>query len=541
MRDGVKLATDIYRPDGPGRYPVVLVRTPYLKGTTSSYAEDGLWWAEHGYAYVIQDVRGRGDSDGVFYPIVNEANDGYDTQTWVGQQPWSTGRIGTLGSSYLGWTQVYTAGLNNPYLKAMIPTVVPADPFRDIPYAHGVLWVTMIDWLAYLDGHTLQDISGIEDATLKTLPLSDLDRRVGRSLPAWRDWVAHPTLDGYWKAQSYQENYLSSRIPGLHVTGWYDDVLVGTLENFVNLTTRAADPTTRKQQWLLIGPWGHRINQTRKLGAIDFGSDSLIDFRGIEARWFDHWLKGADNGVDREPHVRIFIMGANYWRDENEWPIARTTYVKYFLHSKGKANSVRGDGVLSSAGPSAREAPDRYTYDPADPVPFLTSPGFSQSGGPDDYQQVEHRQDVLVYTAAPFTAPTEICGPLRVTLAAASSARDTDWVAKILDVHPDGFAQRLNDGVVRARFRHSDTHEEFLTPGKVETYEIDAWATCIEMEAGHRLRLEISSSAFPKFAPNTNTGGVAANETRSLPAEQTVFHDTTRTSYLSLPIVPARR
>jgi len=474
----------------------------------------------------------------VFYPIVNEALDGYDTQTWAGQQRWSTGRVGTLGSSYLGWTQVYTASLNNPHLAAMIPTVTPPDPFRNIPYSHGALVPIMINWLAFLDGHVLQDISRIDAATLKTRPLVDLDRRVGRTLPVWHEWLAHPVLDGYWQAQSYQEKYLNSRVPGMHVSGWYDDVLVGTLENFVNLTTRAADATARKQQWLLVGPWGHHVNQSQKFGAIDFGADSLIDFRELQARWFDHWLKGVDNGVEREPRVHIFVMGINKWRDENEWPIARTQYVRYFLHSKGKANSVRGDGVLSTTNPGPSDGPDRYEYNPNDPVPFLTPPGFSQAGGPDDYREVEQRHDVLVYTSAPWREPTLICGPLRVTLTAASSARDTDWTAKILDVHPDGFAQRLNDGVVKARFRHSDTHEEFLTPGKAETYEIDAWATCIEMQPGHRLRLEISSSAFPKFAPNMNTGEVAATSTRSVVAEQTVFHDSRRMSYLLVPIVP---
>lgn len=541
MRDGVKLSADVYRPSAPGKYPVVLVRTPYIKGQESVGAEHALWWTERGYAFVIQDVRGRGDSEGDFYPIVHEANDGYDTQTWAGEQPWSSGRVGTIGSSYVAWTQVYTAGLNNPHVGAMVPTVVPADPFRNIPYDHGVLWVTLINWLAFLDGHVAQDLSPVDDVALvKTLPLSTLDRRFGRSIRAWQDWVAHPVLDQYWADQSYQEKYLDSRIPNLHVTGWYDDVLIGTLENYVNLTTRAKDVATRSNQRLIVGPWPHRINQSRRMGKMDFGPGSIIDFRETQARWFDYWLKGIANGVDTEPRVRLFVMGANEWRTENEWPIARTQYVKYFLHSKGKANSVLGDGVLSTETPAGQQQPDRFAYDPGDPVPYITAPGFSQIGGPDDYQQIEHRQDVLVYTAKPFTAPTEICGPLRVKLVAASSARDTDWTAKILDVHPDGTALRLNDGVVRARFRNSDTGADFLTPGKAETYEINAWATCIQMQAGHRLRLEISSSAFPKYAPNLNTGGVAAEETKGIPANQTVFHDKTRLSYLLVPIVPAK-
>jgi hypothetical protein len=366
----------------------------------------------------------------------------------------------------------------------------------------------------------------------------DLDRLYGRRFKSWHDWVAHPTLDDYWRAQGYQENYLKSRVPGMHVTGWYDDVLVGSLENYMNLTTRAVDPSARKQQWIIIGPWPHMVDQSRTLGPIDFGPSAVIGLRDVELRWFDHWLKGIDNGVDRDPHVRIFVMGANEWRTENEWPIARTRYVKYFLHSAGKANTLRGDGVLSPTEPSPREPVDHFNYDPADPTPFITPPTFAQMGGPDDYRQVEHRQDVLVYTSSAFDSPVEMCGPLRVTLAAASSARDTDWTAMILDVHPDGFAQRLNDGIVRAKFRHSDSKPELLTPGKAETYEIDAWATCVELQRGHRLRVDISSSAFPKFQPNLNTGGDDGVGTERLTAAQTVYHERTRASYLVVPIVP---
>jgi putative CocE/NonD family hydrolase len=539
MRDGATLSADIYRPAGPGRFPVVLVRTPYLDLGTGSQ-EDGQFWAEHGYAYVIQDVRGRGSSDGSFYPLVHEANDGYDTQTWLGTQPWSSGRVGTLGSSYLGWTQVYTAGLNNPHLAAMVPTVAPPDPFRNIPYQHGVFSPTLIEWLVLLDGHVLQKTPlGYAREQLRSLPLADMDRLYGRRLPAWHDWVAHPALDDYWAAQSYQDNYLKSRVPGLHVTGWYDDVLIGTLENYANLTTRAVDPAARKLQWLIVGPWPHAVDQGRSIGQVDFGPTAVIGLRDVELQWFDHWLKGIDNGMDREPHVRIFVMGANRWRTENEWPMARTRYVKFFLHSSGKANTLRGDGVLSPDEPAPREPADQFTYDPADPVPFVTPPTFAQLGGPDDYREVEHRQDVLVYTSTPFGEPTEVCGPLRVHLVAASSARDTDWTAKVVDVHPDGYAQRLNDGIVRARFRHSDSKPQLLTPGKAEAYEIDAWATCIELQAGHRLRLEISSSEFPKFMPNLNTGEDDGTGTQRMIAAQTVFHDKARPSYVVVPIVPA--
>jgi hypothetical protein len=537
MRDGVTLSADVFRPDTPGKFPVILVRTPY-DNASPSYARQGLFWASRGYAFVIQDVRGRGESGGEFYPLVNEAEDGYDTQSWCGTAPWSSGKVGTTGGSYLGWTQVYSAGLKNPYLAAMISIATPPDPTRNFPIQHGVYGPTTVSWLAYISGKTLQDTSHIDlIAAYEALPLREMDERFGRRIPAWRDWFDHPTLDAYWKKVSYQEQLLESTVPTLHVSGWYDDVLVGTTENYVNLVTRAVSEGARRNQWLLIGPWGHRVNTTRKLSEVDFGPEALIDFDAVQLRWFDRWLKGERNGVESDPKVRLFVMGENRWRDENEWPIARTRYVEYFLHSGGRANSRFGDGRLDTRAP-AEEPEDSFRYDPEDPVAFITEPNFSQVGGPDDYRAVERRDDVLVYSTEPLLQPLEVCGPLRVQLYAATSARDTDWTAKVLDVHPDGFAQRLNDGIVRARYRNGMEKEAFVEPGRVESYEIDAWSTCVLLGEGHRLRLEISSSAFPKFDRNLNTGGPIGKEKEGVVAEQTVYHDRARPSRVVIPVVP---
>jgi putative CocE/NonD family hydrolase len=265
----------------------------------------------------------------------------------------------------------------------------------------------------------------------------------------------------------------------------------------------------------------------------------VIDLEELQLQWFAHWLEGQDNGVDAWPKVRIFVMGENQWRDENEWPLARTEYTKYFLRSRGRANSRFGDGTLSLETPGS-EPPDRYRYDPRDPVPFLTEPNFSQIGGPDDYRAVERRDDVLAYDGPVLEDAIEICGPLRVKLYAASSARDTDWTAKLLDVRPDGYAQRLNDGIVRARFRRSLAREEFLEPGAVEEYDIDCWSTCILLGKGHRLRLEISSSAFPKFDRNLNTGGPIGKEKEGIVADQTVYHDKEHLSHVLVPVIPRR-
>jgi putative CocE/NonD family hydrolase len=536
MRDGVHLSADVFRPDAPGRFPVILVRTPY-DNASPGYAQQGLFWASQGYVYVVQDVRGRGESEGEFYPLVYEAADGYDTQTWCGTAPWSNGKVGTTGGSYLGWTQVYSAGLRNPHLAAMVSIVTPPDPTRNFPVQHGVYNPTTVSWLAYVSGKTLQDTSHIDlMAAYRTLPLRDMDRAFGREIRAWKDWLDHPTLDEYWKEQSYQDQLLEATVPILHVSGWYDDVLVGTTENYVNMTTRATTPEARGRQWLLVGPWGHRINSSRRMGNIDFGPGALIDFDSVQLRWFDHWLKGENNGVPSDPKVRVFVMGENEWRDENEWPIARTRTVEYYLRSGGRANSLFGDGRLDTIAPGD-EPPDEFRYDPENAVPFITEPNFSQVGGPDDYRPVERRDDVLVYSTAALTEPLEVCGPLRVRLHAASSAPDTDWTAKILDVHPDGFAQRLNDGIVRARYRLSMEKESFLEPGRVEEYEIDAWSTCVLLKEGHQLRLEISSSAFPKFDRNLNTGGPIGKETKGIVAEQSVYHDRARPSRVFLPVV----
>jgi hypothetical protein len=287
---------------------------------------------------------------------------------------------------------------------------------------------------------------------------------------------------------------------------------------------------------MLIGPWGHAVNRDRKLGPIDFGPRAVVNLDSLYHRWFDRWLKDQPNGVERDPRVRIFVMEENRWRDEADWPLARTRFVRFYLKSRGRANSRLGDGSLDSTPPGSLP-PDRYRADPMNAFPFVTDDAFSQIGGPDDYRSVEERRDVLVYTSAPLPRPVEVCGPLSVRLFAASSARDTDWATKVLAVRPSGFAQRLNDGIVRARFRHGWDREVFLEPGKVEQYDVDNWSTCIRLGVGWRLRLEVASHAFPKFDRNLQTGGPIGKEATAVVAEQTIYHDRERASYLLLPIV----
>ncbi len=372
----------------------------------------------------------------------------------------------------------------------------------------------------------------------KHLPQVDMDDAAGRHMPFWKELFKHTKLDDWWEPCRYQNKFDKVNVPILHISGWYDDEQVGTPLNFHGMTTKRV-AGVRPYQKLVMGPWPHRVNSTSKLGKVDFGKSAIIDMDGLQMRWFDRWLKGIDNGVDKEPKVRIFVMGANQWRDEQEWPLPGTQWTKVYLQSKGHANTREGDGILSTD-PPAMQTSDHFDYDPANPTPFLTEPSFAQIGGPDDYREVETRSDVLVYSTDALVADMEVSGPVRAKIYAASSAPDTDFMVKLIDVWPDGFAQRLCDGMVRARFRDGMDKPTLIEPGKVYAYDVDCWNTCQLFKKGHRIRVEIASSAFPKFSRNQNTGealGVTAN---MKVARQIILHDGEHPSHVLLPVIPAR-
>jgi hypothetical protein len=533
MRDGTTLSAIVCLPSGTGPFPCVLTRSCYTKWA-APVRERSHFWTSAGYAFVLQDVRGRGDSTGDFYPLVNEQADGFDTLEWIAAQPWSDGRVVMIGGSYGGWTQLYLASTNHPLLVALSPAATPPDPDRSFPVHHGIPVPSAAAWLATLDGHTNQDLASCDvPGAFKKLPIIDFDTHIGRRLGAWRDWISNAPGTSYWLGQRYQQALLQSRMPMLHVSGWYDDCLIGTLENFSALTTRANTAEARGAQRMIVGPWLHGATGQRRVGDLDFGPAAELQLADLQRRWFDGRLKGE---VDSSPRVRLFVMGRNTWLEENEWPLARTSYLPYYLHSGGRANSRNGDGTLSPE-PPGDEPGDRFRYDPSNPVPYSADFDWRQVGGPDDCAALEQRTDMLVYTSAPFAEPLLICGPLKVRLYAASSAHDTDWTAKVLDVYPDGRAIRLNDGVVRARFRQGTDHEQFLLPGVVEEYLIDCWATCVEIQPSHCLRIEIASSAFGKGDLNLNGGGPIGLETEAVVAEQSVYHDRLRASHLLLPVV----
>ncbi len=547
MRDGALLSADIYRPDVPAsaptsKFPVILIRTPYNKSTErGNHLQWGRFFASHGYAYVAMDVRGRGDSDGIFVPYRNEGPDGYDAIEWCAAQPWSSGKVGTTGSSYLGYDQWIAALQHPPHLVTMISIVTPPDPFVESPT--GLQSPTYMSWYHLLLGHTLHNAAAVDwNAIYFHLPLTAMDEAAGFHAPYWQDILNHPGINGWWEPLIYQNKFDRLNLPILHISGWYDDEQAGALMNYIGMTKNAATQEARQHQKLLMGPWPHAVNSTRKLGEIDFGPSALIDFENYQLRWFDRWLKNPDAAAsaayDREPQVRIFLMGKNEWRDAPDWPLPGTQFVKYFLSSAGKANTLRGDGTLRTHPPADRTPADHYRYDPANPVPFLMGATYAQVGGPDDYREVETREDVLVFSSEPLDKPQLICGPIKGHLSAASSATDTDFMVKLLDVHPDGFAQRLTDGMVRARYRLGGDKPSLIEPGKIYEYDVDLWNTCQQFAAGHRIRIEVASSAFPKYDRNQNTGDPLGKSATLKVADQTLYHDPAHASYVVLPFIP---
>jgi len=533
-RDGTDLATDLYLPPGDGPFPVVVGRTPYNKNQ-AAFAGLASGVNAKGYALAVQDVRGRGDSDGRFVPYVHDGSDGYDTIEWIAEQEWCDGNVVYRGASYgarAGWM---VALERPPHLRAMVIVVSPSDPFVEFPTAGTT--IMSVSWYRLTDRRLVQSTAGVNWMEVyEHLPLITMDEAAGFQSENWRKAMMHTSRDEYWDFERYQHRFSEIDVPVLHVSGWYDDEQIGTPINYIGMSTDAASDAARAGQRLLMGPWGHGVNSSTKLGEVEFGPSAVIDLEGYIAQWLDGTLGRAKTDV---PRVRIFVMGRNVWRDEAEWPLARTRFTDFFLHSGGSANSRFGDGRLDEAAPSGDEPPDEYLYDPSRPVPFITEPTSSQLGGPDDYSAVEQRGDVLCYTTDVLESDLEVTGPVRLVLFASSSAVDTDFTAKLVDVHPSGFCQRLCDSVVRARYRHGPDKTELMTPGEVYEFEIDMWNTSQVFEAGHRIRLEVSSSSFPKFDRNLNTGEDIGTGTRMETATNRVWHDGAHPSRLVLPVIPA--
>lgn len=543
MRDGVSLSADIYYPKGPvGPYPVVLSRTPY-DNTNEKMVDDAVFFAQHGYVYVAQDVRGRHDSNGTFEPWANEFDDGHDTVEWIGAQDWCDGNVGMSGGSYLGSVQWQAAVTGSTFLKTIVPKVIGNNLHESPQYQGGAFqlgWAAT--WVLRMAGRSTQSIDLYNwDQMFLTLPLSDIPEAAGKDIPYYQDWIDHPDYDEYWKRMAIDERYGDVTVPVLQIGGWYDFFAAGTFNNFVGIGERGGSELARANRKVVVGPWVHPVSTVTHAGGIDFGKDSLVDLRSIELKWFDRWLKGVSNGIDEEVPLRIFVMGANEWRDENDWPLARTKYTPFYFHSNGSANSVTGDGGLSLQ-PPGNEPPDRFTYDPKYPTPTLggctcCNPEFV-SWGAYDQRPVEYRNDVLVFTSEPMEEELEVTGPVTVKLHASTDGRDTDFTAKLVDVHPDGYAVNLCDGIIRGRYRETTEHQNLLNPGMVYEFIIDLWPTSNVFLKGHRVRVDISSSNFPRFDRNPNTGKPFGRDAKIRIANQIVYHDANNQSHIVLPVIP---
>ena len=538
MRDGVHLAADLFLPHGGGRWPTVLIRTPYNRkaATFTGYR----FFARRGYAVIVQDVRGCFGSQGVFNPPAQEGPDGNDTINWIAEQAWSNGRVAMVGSSYLGITQWWAAIQDNPHLITISPMNSGDDEYIDRFYsAGGALQIGhRLLWMA----ENLTPPSHVRplfSSYIGHLPLRTADVAAsGIVLPGWRAALAHPSDDSYWRNLSIREQIRRVTIPVLSLGGWFDAYAESDLDAFSRLSKRHQPIET----W--IGPWGH--NPGWKFATRDFGPQASISIRLKQADWFDRWLKKTPGSEPLEsqpplPLLHVFVMGPNIWREEHEWPLARTRYTPIYLSSDGHANSVSGDGFLRWQ-PMKKSPPDSFTYDPKNPVPTvggaICCDPILLTPGPLDQRQVETRSDVLVYTSPPLAEDMEITGPVRVVLYVSTSANDTDYTAKLVDVEPDGRPLLVTDGLQRLRYRLSLDQPVFVKRNTAYQISVNAGVTSWVFSAGHRIRLEVSSSNFPRFDRNLNSFRPNADETKMTKAKQTVLHEKGYPSAIILPIIP---
>jgi uncharacterized protein len=547
MRDGVELRADIYRPDADGKFPVLLVRTPYDK---TNELEFGMKAAARGYVVVAQDVRGRYQSKGDWYPFKNESQDGYDTVEWSATLPYADGKVGMFGGSYVGATQFLAAIAKPPHLAGICPNVTASNYHDGWTYQGGAFeqWFNE-SWSTGLAENTMhRRVDAAQKAVewTKVLPLTAYPALEAPSAsgiaPYFADWLAHPDFDEYWKQWSIEDHYAQIQVPVFNLGAWYDIFLGGTLRNYVRLKKEAGTENARQGQKLMVYVGGHAGgSDNRRVGAIDFGEKLPFDFDEVMLGWYDGLLKGERKAGQSEKPVKIFIMGKNEWREEQDWPPPEFTPTRYYLHSMGAANGSSSDGSLSATRPST-EKPAQFTYDPSDPVPTLGGPlccgPFPPAGlGPQDQSNVEARKDVLVFTTQPMAKDFEVTGPVLLDLYVSSSAVDTDFTGKLVDVWPSGLAQNLTEGILRMRYRNSQDKPELMKPGEIYRVSVDLWATSNVFLAGHKLRLEISSSNFPRFDRNLNTGEPQANASRISRANNVVYHDQAHPSALILSVL----
>ena len=533
-RDGAKLATYVARPVGDGPFGVVMQRSPYRRVLHAA----GQWWAARGYIFVAQHVRGRDQSSGDvadFGDYSSDITDGYDAVEWAAHLPGANGKVGLIGHSDEGRLAWYAAVSAPPHLAAIAPSAATSDPWRIVPYSEMVFGPINVDWACLMRDRTMDAHTAELDIgeAITHLPIATLPQRLGcGDVPLWDRWIAHPTLDAYWRAHAVTTFIDKVNVPALSMAGWHDDSR-GPLD-YTNALLRSP----KHPAWHLVMGVGAHKGVDYVAG--DFGPQARYAYRDLQLRWFDHYLLGRDNGVDRLAPVDIFVQGDNSWRQEHEWPLARARAMEWYLSSGGHAQTNGGDGVLDSLPPTLATlaAADTFTYDPADPTPYLIDSRELEESLNEDYTQLNAtRRDALVFTSAPLTRALEVTGEMTATLWAESDARDTDWTVMLLDVFPDGHAERVQDGIARARFRKGMDREVMLDPGSTERYELDLWFTSKVFQPGHRLRVSVASALFPKYDRNLNTGGNNERDSTFVVAHQRVLHDAEHRSHVTLPVI----
>ncbi|MDF1817995.1 MAG: CocE/NonD family hydrolase [Immundisolibacteraceae bacterium] len=561
MRDGVVLKADIYRPADGGCYPVLIQRTPYNKELwlITAATLDPVRAATAGYAVVIQDVRGRWASAGdVFFPYRDEVPDCEDTLSWAAEQSWSAGVAGNYGLSYMGGTTWMSAATGHDSLRAISPTTAPNSFWRNNFWRGGALQIsTLVIWALRTIGPValfragkelpelgarlaeLADAVDAFDEIINQRPLDKLaagHKEDDQFIPFLYEVLRHPLPDEWTDKILLNDRHNSVEVPALIIAGWYDLLLGADLEHFAGMQKNGGNEVARNNTRIVIGPWSHAMFMNM-VGQVDFGFrssglflDMKEDLTSLNLRWFDRWLKDEANGVDNEPRVKVFVQGINRWRDEEQWPPARCQITPWYL----------GNNATFSMFPDESGAgPDSFVYDPEDPCPTcggtLLMPSH-YTPGPVDQSPILGRRDLLVYTSDVLTEDLELAGPVTAQLYASTSAVDTDWVIKLCDLRPDGSTYNVCDGVIRASFQAHETGQSF-SPGEVVKWNIDLLATAMVFQAGHRLRVIVSSSDFPRYDRNPNTGEQAVSAVKSVSALQRIFHDEQHPSQLLLPVV----
>ena len=540
MRDGVCLAMDLLRPKEKKRFPVILTRTPYDKNRFRELS-DIESFARRGYIVAMQDVRGRFNSDGFFEPYRQENNDGFDTVEWISKQGWCDGNVGMIGDSYGGQTQWYAASKAPAALKAIVPRVSPpGNPFLNEPFYGGVMILAMAEWMVSMgrrsfDRNEFASILSKHQEYFEAIPLSKLSEVAGTHIEWWEQWLNHPVMNAFWESCGYEQFWNKMKVPALNITGWWDMNFVGAPRNFVGMGKEAATLEAKRGQRLVIGPWPHLTNNSRTLNGLDFGVDAVTGIHDYTVRFFDRWLKDKKcNNLDDDSRVHVFVVGANEWWASDSWPLPGTQSTPLYLHSQGRANSHDGNGTIDFEAPE-NEPDDSFISDPMDPVRFP----WSMHDGPVDDRLASIRSDVLCYTSDFFDEPIDVVGDISAVLYAASSAKDCDWHIRLIDVYPDGTARFMCHGALRSRFRKGFEKNVQLEPGEVTRFDINMSAIGLRLLPGHRIRIEIASSWFPRFDRNLQTGAEnwMTDESEAFVARQIIKHTKNYPSHIVLPLI----